>query len=164
MKYLNRDAILALIKDVGLDNAAQEKVVSSMDNMVDEALTGAVAKIKKSWYKPETHKVKIGEAVATAKKKWEKEVKEQADKTKKENAKFAEREKALGKAGFVMTDYRKELVKKMAIDEPGDKEFNAFMADLKKTGIKASAANRPKGKGFKPDVGGGNEASIELAI
>ena len=131
--------------------------------LVDEALKGAVASIKKTWYKPETHKNKVAEAIATAKKAWDKDMKDLAEKKKKEDVKLAERTKAISAAGFVMTDYRKGVVSKMAIDEAGDKDFVAFLADLKKTKVKATTAST--GKGFKPDMAaGGKKASINLAI
>lgn len=164
MKHLDRNAIMDLIKGLGLDDNKQKEVISSMDNLVDEALKGAVANIKKTWYKPETHKKKVGEAIANAKKKWEKDVEDQADKKKKEDAKFAERSKAVSAAGFVMTDYREKMIRKMAIDEAGDKEFNVFLADLKKTKVKASTAKKKDGKTFKPDVAGGGEGGVSLAI
>jgi len=163
MKHLSRDAIVELIKGLGLDENKQKQVTESMDNLVDEALKGAVADIKKTWYKPETHKTKVDEAVAVAKKKWDKDLKDQADKKKKEDVKFSERAKAVSTAKFVMTDYREKMIRKMPIDEAGDKEFNAFLADLKKTTVKATASK--KGKGFKPDLGGGGgETSVNLAI
>ena len=166
VKHLKRDAIIELIKGTGMDDAARDQVVASLDGIVDEALSGAVAQIKKTWYKPETHKKKVEEAVANAKKIWEKEVKENADRKKKEDAKLEERGKAVSAAGFVMTDYRRGVVGKMAIDDVGDKEFSAFLEDLKKTTVKASAASKgKKGKNFKPDVaGGGGTGDIELAI
>ena len=165
MKYLDRKAISDLIKGVGLDDNKQEEVISSMDGMVEEALKGAVAKIKGSWYKPETHKKKVDEAIAAAKKTWEKDLSDKAEKTKKENAKFAERSKAVSTAGFVMTEYRESIIRKMEIGEAGDKNFKAFLADLEKTKTKASTASKGKGKKtFKPDLAGGNSESVELSI
>ena len=167
VKHLKREAIVELIKGAGLDDVAQEKVISSLDIMVDEALSGAVGQVKKTWYKPETHKRKVDEAVAKAKVAWEKEIKDIAEKQKKENAKFTERSKAVSDAGFVMTDYREKLVRKMTIDAAGDTEFAAFIEDLKKTKIKSSTASKgsKKGKGFKPDLAGGGEGeAIDLAI
>jgi len=163
MKYLKRDVVVDLLKGVGLDDNKQEQVIASMDNLVDEALKGATATIKNTWYKPETHKRKVDEAVASAKKIWEKEQKDLAEKKKKDEVKFAERAKAVSAAGFMMTDYRENLVRKMTIDEAGEKEFNAFLADLKKTQIKASTASK-KGKTFKPEMSGGTQKSVELAI
>ena len=163
VKYLNRDEIVELMKGLGLDSNKEKQVIASMDNLVDEALKGAVASIKKTWYKPETHKNKVAEAIATAKKAWDKDMKDLAEKKKKEDIKLAERTKAISAAGFVMTDYRKGVVSKMAIDEAGDKDFVAFLADLKKTKVKATTAST--GKGFKPDMAaGGKKASINLAI
>lgn len=168
LKYLKRDDIVDMIKGTGLDDKAHEQVIASMDNLVDESLKNAVAQIKKTWYKPETYKKKVDDVLASAKKKWDKELKDNADKKKKEDTKFAERNKAVSVAGFVMTDYREKLVKKMTIDENGDKEFNSFLEDLKKTMTKAksTASNKNKNnKGFKPDVAGeGAGEGVKLAI
>ena len=163
VKHLKRDAIIEAIRDTGLDEKAQEKIVASLDDLVDEALSGAVGQVKKTWYKPETHKKKAEEGIAAAKKKWDKDLKDQADRKKKEDAKFGERSKAVSTAGFVMTDYRAKLIRKMGVDEAGDKEFSAYIEDLKKTTKKATASN--KGKSFKPDMAGGNGGKgVELAI
>ncbi len=150
MKYLSKKDIADAIKDLGLDNNKAEGIITSLDNLVVEGVKKAVAEFKKTWYKPETHKKRVDVAVASAKKVWEKEVKETAEKKEKADTKFNERKKALSDAKFVMTEYREKTVRKMAIDEAGDKDFKAWLEDLEKTQKKVEVNKRKVT--FKPDV------------
>jgi len=90
-------------------------------------------------------------------------VKEAADRKKNENEKFSGRKKALSDAKFIMTDYREQAIRKMPTDEAGDKEFAAWLEDLKKTQTKVDANKRKPT--FKPDVAATKKGdNIELAI
>ena len=66
MKYLNKDKVVGAIKDLGLDDNKTEQIIASLDKLVDGGVEKGIADVKKTWYKPETHKKKVEEAVATA--------------------------------------------------------------------------------------------------
>ena len=77
---------------------------------------------------------------------------------KNEVAKVDERVKVLAEAKIEVTDYRRNRIKEIPFTEEGDKDFAAFVDDLKKD--RKEVASKPK-KNFKPELAG--EGNVDLS-